>query len=749
MAQYGTPGTRGVHSGAVGEELQYFGYAEAVNVGMEDPANPDVLPLLEATRVFESALIRHQVCRLTPSSSRGEERERQAQLGSLAEAVEAAYAQLMLVLPKHSAGSVQVASASPQVSEVLSSEHEWALHTEVEQVSEQSPAQTDTGLSPEVGQSLVTLSAKSDTELHHDDANPQELRSLELGADQDPEAGQPSEQIMVELDAALHQEVEQPPEKLRDEEADAGTGDATLSDDSRGLWEESSQTIDNDLGELSEDASGHSREEVGQDVPSKVVSTPASVEQAKTESVLPDSRHPSHPDEQQPPVSPAPNPGNTDESVVERPTPVGAKPGSIEATDSSSTFSELGKPTQDDLESDESERASWQPEEVRAHDSERDLRDNGEGPAVTAQVDSDTLFRKLVDLFAPQEQTLVEVRSEEKAHPQTNENLVNAASAYLHKHLGSWQQLPRSELIVTWLANRYPPQAAAYPPPGLFEVAYFAFRANYDVRHMRCPDLSALRSAMLGNPSGEIEAACWQVAAGLVVIRGCLPAWELLECRNWLSQSEFEPWTRMVETLDTYLRQGTDSLPEVATRLRSNSRAEDSRQERDAAQRILAALARPGRFNFLKGQRLASLMDKELAWLRKSLSQESPDERMVTWVKDFKPERQLDHWSAKVEPLTVDIYGPVRQSLIRDLQALHMHVSRWVRENSGARAAEKAKRDAMAFAFQQLGGVVRQEASIWRRAWIEATEYWPTLAGWSGLLLDRLEDAVAPTYGSE
>ena len=173
-------------------------------------------------------------------------------------------------------------------------------------------------------------------------------------------------------------------------------------------------------------------------------------------------------------------------------------------------------------------------------------------------------------------------------------------------------------------------------------------------------------------PQTEFATAGWYVAAALVLLQGCLPAWELLDHRGWMSHPNFESWVRMAEAVDGYLHQVSESLPDVAARLSENSTGPEPKQERDAALKILAELTRPGGFHFLKGQRLSGLMDKELAEVRRSLGQDTPDEAIAQWVKHFKPERQLDQWAAKVEPLTVDIEGPVRQALIRDLQSLQM-----------------------------------------------------------------------------
>lgn len=326
--------------------------------------------------------------------------------------------------------------------------------------------------------------------------------------------------------------------------------------------------------------------------------------------------------------------------------------------------------------------------------------------------------------------------------PQPAE-LVKAAGACLDRWLGSWSHLPKVELLITWLREHASEVAAAYPSGELCEIAYYAFQPAGEPRVRRCPDLTPLRSALVANPPNEIATACWHVSAALVLLQGCLPAWELLEHRDWMNQPDFENWVRMAETIDAYVRQGSESLPEVAARLSSSPSGPNPKQERAAAQKILAELTRPGGYHFLKGQRLSALMDKELADLHRSLTQDVPDEEVVQWVKHFKPERQLDQWAGQVEPLTVDIEGPVRQALIRDLQSLQMRVNRWVKQYAGTRGVERAKRDATTYAFQQLGQVLKDEGASWRHNWSETAAVWPTLSSWSSLLLTRMDEIAS------
>ena len=190
-------------------------------------------------------------------------------------------------------------------------------------------------------------------------------------------------------------------------------------------------------------------------------------------------------------------------------------------------------------------------------------------------------------------------------------------------------------------------------------------------------------------------------------------------------------------------------FPEVAARLSESPSGPDPKQERDAALKILAELTRPGGFHFLKGQRLSGLMDKELAEVRKSLSQDTPDEAIARWVKHFKPERQLDQWAAKVEPLTVHYRGTgsaspdTRPAVPTDAcQSLGKAIC------GPARRGEKGARCSH-LRFRATPPCRENEGATWKRNWNEMAVGWPTLTGWSSLLLTRIEEITAVTQEPE
>lgn len=667
-----------LQTGEAAQELAYFEYDAAAQWSVDAYPLAQAPSLIGLLQDFETLLIRHQARRLQPPTTRAGERERRAQLDSLAGEIEVSYLTIQeeLARPRRVAPPLSTQLIEPQPAELE------PASTSVTALSDGLPAPTETVAGEQPSQpreEQPTVDTPESTPVSSRDAVT--MPSIVETPPQGPATGDatPVESGLIPEQAS---ELEDISVEATTAVADTAEGQINLAATTGDLLADQTGRVETD-----EDSVGITPARLPESDQADVqYEAPSAPEQLTL--LPPADRHEplTHDQAYAEPSAPIVEAGNTD--AQRRQTPV-SQPGSI--ADILQHLTEMGAPN--------------------------------EGPEVS--------------------QTALQPQM-----PPTPE-LILAAKSRLEPWLGSWSHLPKADLLITWLREHDAGAAATYPSSELCATAYYALQPTIEPRVERCPDLEALRTTLTATPQTELATASWYVAAALVLLQGCLPAWELLEHRKWMSHPNFENWMRMAEAVDAYVRQGTESLPEVAARLSDSPSGPDPKQERAAASKILAELTRPGGFHFLKGQRLSGLMDKELAEVRKSLSQDTPDEAIARWVKHFKPERQLDQWAAQVEPLTVPIEGPVRQALIRDLQSLQMRASRWVRQYAGRRGEEKKARDAATYAFEQLRLVVENEGATWKRTWNEMAIGWPTLTGWSSLLLTRIEEITAVTQEPE
>lgn len=338
------------------------------------------------------------------------------------------------------------------------------------------------------------------------------------------------------------------------------------------------------------------------------------------------------------------------------------------------------------------------------------------------------------------ESVVIQKPDKKLAKPQ----LVDRVRPKLVEWTASWPDMHKGFLLSTWIQDHHASEEAEYVTPALCALAHFAFSPSEIPQGEKSLDLSILALPQQAPDYNAAAPVRWPVAAALVLLQGELSAREPMEATTWLSSSDMQPWRRMVEVLLAYSRTTAETVPAAAARHRGKSKGPDPRMERDAARGLLLALTRPSRFNFVKGQRLSGHISRQLGWLGRALEQDQPDAKLQSWVASFKPEKQLDQWADEVEPRTIGIVGPIRQAIIRDLQALQSHAARWVDFSSLAQSTTGVSRCDGRAPFDILAASLVQEGETWQHSWASLRGQRPVLVGWSRLLLSRLAECMNP-----
>lgn len=315
----------------------------------------------------------------------------------------------------------------------------------------------------------------------------------------------------------------------------------------------------------------------------------------------------------------------------------------------------------------------------------------------------------------------------------------------LSNWLGSWPYLPKAYLLTTWLNQKHPDVAQRFPSPELCELAYYAFQPLKPTGHgslsKETPPSSdhfELLWHTSQSASDELRVAAWQVVAALVTLHGETALQDLLEFRyGWINQPEFEPWSPLAETLHLFWSQTTTSIPEIGFQLRRHngqvSHAQALAKVKTEARDAFQMIKKPG-----INQRLRNhIVREKLDWLPDLLTRALADGQALAWASKFDPDTALVAWADEAGLKPIDPGEPEYRSLIRNLRNLQQAITDW------GELALGPQDDPMARTINhldQLQETITLERENWRSTWAKTRTKWPTLAGWSLLLLRRLEE---------
>lgn len=319
------------------------------------------------------------------------------------------------------------------------------------------------------------------------------------------------------------------------------------------------------------------------------------------------------------------------------------------------------------------------------------------------------------------------------------------AEIMLSRWLGSWPGLPKAYLLTTWLAQEHPDAAQKFPSPDLCEMACYALQPFKPGRTggllKEAPahvDQFELLWDGLQTASDELKVATWQVVAALVTLHGDTTLQDLLEFRySWVNQPEFGPWAPLAEALHLFWGQTTTPIYEVSfyldhphTQVDLPKAMANVRKEMSDAFRLIK---KPGNSQRLRNH----IVREKLGWLPELLTRSAPDDAALEWAANFNPDAALVAWADEAGLKPIDPAEPEYHPFLRNLRILQRAVTHWgnlASNHHDDQAIETINH------FKQLRETITLEGESWRAAWTQAGTKWPTLAGWSLLLLQRLAE---------
>ncbi len=329
--------------------------------------------------------------------------------------------------------------------------------------------------------------------------------------------------------------------------------------------------------------------------------------------------------------------------------------------------------------------------------------------------------------------------------------LAGAVADQLGEWLASWQDLPKADLLATWLSGNEPQTAAGFPSRGLYDIAYYAFQPHDDSTPLQSPPLAPLEAALAHAASPGLAAAAWQVAAGLVILRGEVSLLDMLHVYDISPDSQLAPWHGFARATTRYASQTDVTLPAAARRISEMQHRPDPATLAVAARQALERLTKSGRFPFKAGRDLVARIDRDLARLSRVLTSRSIQTtnnemtllEAAKWARELKPASELQRW-ARATGWTDNLATRTNlQELEVDLRALQRAVVLWTA------AALPLTEDLTLRAFTELSDTVAEHGEAWRTEWAQHKPTMPALVAWSGLLLERVFETIGSTAYAE